>query len=61
MDNKEFVVGTKVLIPVHAPGALFEVGDGHAAQGKGEVDVTALETSLTGKFQFVVRRDIKLR
>src|SRR5471030_2061356 len=33
LDNKDLVVGTKLFIPVHAPGALFEVGDGHAGQG----------------------------
>ena len=41
-------------------GALFEVGDGHAGQGNGEVDVTAIETSLVGTFQFVVRKDMQL-
>ncbi len=61
MDNKELVAGTKVFIPVHARGALFQTGDGHAAQGNGEVDVTALETSLTGRFEFIVRKDLKLR
>ena len=48
------------IIPVNAPGALFEVGDGHAGQGDGEVDITALETSLVGTFQFVVRKDMHL-
>ena len=43
---------------MHAPGALFEVGDGHAGQGNGEVDITALETSLIGTFQFIVRKDM---
>src|SRR5580704_8497663 len=38
LDNKELVAGTTLFIPVHAPGALFEVGDGHAGQGDGEVD-----------------------
>ena len=61
LDNKDLVAGTTLYIPVHAPGALFEVGDGHAGQGDGEVDITALETSLTGTFQFVVRKDIRLR
>src|SRR5207247_9946209 len=61
LDNKELVAGTTLYIPVHAPGALFEVGDGHAGQGDGEVDITALETSLIGTFQFVVRKDIRLR
>jgi acetamidase/formamidase len=54
MDNRELVAGTIVYIPVHAPGALFEVGDGHAVQGDGEVDQTALETSLRGKLQLTV-------
>ncbi len=57
MDNKELVAGTKLFLPVHAAGALFEVGDGHAGQGNGEVDITALETMLTGTFRFVVHKD----
>jgi acetamidase/formamidase len=61
MDNKELVAGTTLYMPVHVKGALFSVGDGHAAQGDGEVCVTALETSLRGKFQFTVRKDLKLR
>lgn len=58
LDNKELVAGTTLYIPIHVPGALFEVGDGHAGQGDGEVDVTALETSLIGTFQFIVRKDL---
>ena len=61
LDNKDLVAGSTLYIPVHAPGALFEVGDGHAGQGDGEVDITALETSLVGTFQFVVRKDMHLR
>jgi len=57
MDNKELVAGTTLFIPVHAAGALFEAGDGHAGQGNGEVDITAMETWLTGTFQFVVHKD----
>ncbi len=60
IDNKELVAGSTLYIPVHAPGALFEVGDGHAAQGDGEVDITALETSLVGTFQLIVRKDMHL-
>jgi acetamidase/formamidase len=60
LDNKELVAGTTLFIPVHVAGALFEVGDGHAAQGDGEVDQTAIETSLLGRLQFVVRKDLKL-
>ena len=61
LDDKALIAGTTLYIPVHAAGALFEVGDGHAGQGNGEVDITALETSLIGTFQFVVRKDIHLR
>lgn len=57
MDNKELVAGTTLYIPVHAPGALFEVGDGHAGQGNGEVDITAMETFLSGTFRFIVHKD----
>lgn len=61
LDNKELVAGTTLFIPVHAPGALFAVGDGHAGQGDGEIDITGLETSLQGALQFVVRKDLHLR
>jgi len=56
LDNKELVAGTSLFIPVHVPGALFEVGDGHAAQGDGEVDQTAIETSLRGRLQLIVHK-----
>jgi acetamidase/formamidase len=56
MDNKELVAGSTLFLPVHARGALFEIGDGHAGQGNGEVDITALETSLVGTVQFIVRK-----
>ena len=60
LDNKSLVAGTTLFIPVHAPGALFAVGDGHAAQGDGEVDQTAIETSLRGRLQLTVRKGMKL-
>lgn len=56
MDNKELVAGSTLYLPVWAPGALFEVGDGHAGQGNGEVDITALETSLVGTLQFILHK-----
>ena len=56
LDNKELVEGASLFIPVHIKGALFEIGDGHAAQGNGEVDITAIETSLIGKLQFIVHK-----
>ena len=61
LDNKDLVEGTTLFIPVWVKGALFETGDGHAGQGNGEVDITAMETSLVGTFQFIVRKDMKLK
>jgi acetamidase/formamidase len=60
LDNRELVAGTTLYIPVFTRGALFEIGDGHAAQGDGEVDQTAIETSLRGRVQLTVRKDMKL-
>jgi acetamidase/formamidase len=60
LDNRELIAGSTLYIPVFVPGALFEIGDGHAAQGDGEVDQTAIETSLRGRVQLTVRKDIKL-
>ena len=59
LDNKELVAGSRLFIPVFVKGALFEIGDGHAAQGNGEVDITAIETSLIGKLQFIVHKQKK--
>jgi acetamidase/formamidase len=60
MDNKELVEGTTLFVPVWVKGALLELGDGHAAQGDGEVDQTGLETNLKGRIQVIVRKDMKL-
>jgi len=61
MDNKELVAGTTLYLPVFAPGARFSAGDAHAAQGDGEVNVTAIETTIKkGVLQFIVRKDMKL-
>jgi acetamidase/formamidase len=60
IDNKDITAGTTLYMPVHAPGALFSVGDGHAVQGQGEVDGSAVETGLRGRFQFIVRKDMKI-
>ena len=61
LDNKDLVEGSSLFIPVFVKGALFEIGDGHAAQGNGEVDITAIETSLIGKLQFIVHKGKSLR
>jgi len=50
MDFNEIVEGTTVYLPVGQPGALLYVGDGHAAQGDGELNGNALETSMEVEF-----------
>lgn len=56
LDNKDLVAGTTLYLPVWVKGALLEIGDGHAAQGNGEVDITAIETSLIAKLHIVVHK-----
>jgi acetamidase/formamidase len=58
IDLKELVAGTTLYLPVHVEGALFSCGDGHGAQGDGEVNVTAIETALSGEFRLTVRKDL---
>ncbi|KIN60673.1 Acetamidase/Formamidase [Sulfitobacter noctilucae] len=60
IDNKELVAGTTLYLPVQTEGALFSCGDGHGAQGDGEVCVTAIETALQGRFRLTVRRDLDM-
>ncbi len=60
LDNKELVAGTTLYLPVFVDEALFSVGDGHGAQGDGEVCVTAIETGLIGTFRLTVRDDMTL-
>ncbi len=43
LDLKELVTGSSLFLPIAVPGGLFSVGDGHAAQGDGEVGETAIE------------------
>jgi acetamidase/formamidase len=60
IDNKELVAGTTLYLPVFNEGALFSCGDGHGAQGDGEVCITAIETALSGTFEMIVRDDLEL-
>lgn len=60
MDNRRLGVGATVYLPVSAEGALFWTGDGHAAQGDGEVSLTAIETSLSPTLEFTLHKDIPL-
>jgi len=61
LDNKDLVAGSTLYLPVHVSGALLSVGDGHAAQGHGEVTGTALETSLRGTFEVRLHNGRRLR
>lgn len=56
IDLKELVAGTTLYLPVHAEGALFSVGDGHAVQGDGEVCLTAIEACLDGTFELILHK-----
>lgn len=56
MDLKELTAGSTLYLPVEVPGGLFYVGDAHAAQGNGEVCLTAIETSLEGKFEIILHK-----
>lgn len=56
LDLKQLTRGATLYLPVYNPGALFFTGDAHAAQGDGEVNGTAIETSLTPTFQFHVHK-----
>lgn len=60
LDNKELVAGTTLYLPIFVEEALFSAGDGHAAQGDGEVCITAIETGLIGTFRLTVRDDMRL-
>lgn len=58
MDLRDLTAGATVYLPVFNPGALFSTGDGHSAQGDGEVDGTAIETSLVTTMQFFVHKAV---
>ena len=61
IDCKELQVGSTLYLPVWTTGALFSTGDGHGLQGDGEVCGTAIETALTGTFEFTLRKDLDWR
>ncbi|BAY73667.1 acetamidase/formamidase [Nostoc linckia NIES-25] len=60
IDNRELQAGSRLFLPIFVPGALFSIGDGHSAQGDGEVNVTAIETSMNGRITLKLRKDLKL-
>jgi acetamidase/formamidase len=61
MDTKHLTKGARLFLPVEAMGALFSIGDGHAAQGDGEVCGTAIETPMRVTVRLTVRKDVRVR
>jgi formamidase len=57
-DVKQLTKGSKLLLPVFTKGALFSTGDGHFAQGDGEVCVTAVEMGATVAVRFKIHKDL---
>jgi len=60
IDDWRIGKGARMYYPVAVPGAFFSVGDPHAAQGDSELGGTAIETSLTGDFEFVLHKQAEL-
>ena len=61
LDNRDLGAGSTLYLPVHVPGALLSIGDGHAVQGYGEVCLSAVETSLKGEIQVLLHKGRTLR
>lgn len=61
MDTKHLTKGTRLFLPVEVPGALYSMGDGHAAQGDGEVCGTAIETPMRATVRLAVRKDLQVQ
>ncbi len=61
MDDWRLGAGARIFLPVLVKGALFSAGDPHSAQGDGEVDGTAIETSLNSVLRFYVRKNLHVR
>lgn len=57
LDVRDIVVGSRLVLPVEVEGGLLSCGDGHAAQGDGEVCVTAIETAIRPTFRLTVLKD----
>ncbi len=60
MDTRHLTAGATLFLPVFHDGARFSIGDGHAAQGDGEVCGTAIETPMRARVRLTVRKDLSL-
>ena len=54
IDTRHLVVGSRLWLPVWCEGGLFSCGDSHAAQGDGEVCVSAIECAMAASLRFTV-------
>jgi acetamidase/formamidase len=61
IDCKELVAGSTLFLPIPVDGALFSAGDGHAAQGDGEVSGTAIETPVQARLSLDVDEELALQ
>ena len=61
LDNKDLIAGSVLYLPVHVPGGLLSIGDGHGMQGDGEVSGAALETSLKATIEVRLRKGQRLK
>lgn len=61
IDTRHLTAGSRLYLPVTVPGALFSLGDGHAAQGDGEVCGTAIETPVRARVRLTLRRDLRVQ
>jgi len=57
LDTRQLNAGSTLFLPIEVEGALFSIGDGHAAQGDGEVCGTAIETPMEVTVRLTVRKD----
>ncbi|HEY7974813.1 MAG TPA: acetamidase/formamidase family protein, partial [Ktedonobacterales bacterium] len=60
MDTRHLTAGATLYLPIEVPGALYSMGDGHAAQGDGEVCGTAIETPMRATVRLSVRKDLRV-
>jgi acetamidase/formamidase len=60
LDLKEITSNTTLFLPVLVEGGLFSTGDGHAAQGDGEVNLTAVESPLELTAEFILHKDTQM-
>ena len=61
LDMRDLAAGAELFLPIEVPGALFSIGDGHAAQGDGEVCGSAIETPMKASVRIDLIKGANLR